>query len=171
MCEQTAENDHCRDPELIIERTGTFPFDTSLATTDGAPHEGCLDQAGEEGHITDDAWFCWVSPCNGNVSVSTCDGGATFNTKLAVYDGCGTCPPTDADLIACNDDACLGQPTDSTVVFSAAVGEEKLIRIGMFPGEQAGGAGDLIINCGVPSNLACPSGVGDCCTPDRRNRS
>jgi hypothetical protein len=165
MCEQTLENDHCRDPEPI-EGIGTYLFDTSLATTDGAPHEGCLDQLGEEGHITDDAWFCWTSPCNGNVSVSTCDGGATFDTKLAVYDGCGACPPTDADLIACNDDACLGQRTDSTVVLNAAVGEEKLIRIGMFPGEQAGGAGELIINCGVPGNLACRPGVGDCCTPD-----
>ncbi len=165
MCEQALDNDHCRAPEPI-EGIGTFLFDTSLATTDGAPHEGCLGQLGEEGHITDDAWFCWTSPCNGNVSVSTCDGGATFDTKLAVYDGCGTCPATDADLIACNDDACLGQRTDSTVVFDALPGEEKLIRIGMFPGEQAGGAGELTIFCGVPGNLACRPGVGDCCTPD-----
>ncbi len=155
MCEQALKNDHCRDPEPL-QGIGTFPFDTSLATTDGAPHEGCLDQLGEEAHILDDAWFCWTSPCNGTVSVSTCDGGATFDTKLAVYDGCGTCPPTDADLIACNDDACSTQHTLSTVVFNAAVGEEKLIRIGMFPGEQAGGPGDLIINCDVEA----------CCLPD-----
>lgn len=161
LCEPTLRNDHCSNAESLGNAVGDFVFDTTLATTDGPPHSGCLD-GGEQDHIINDQWFCWTSPCDGNITVTTCDL-SDVDTKLAVYDGCGTCPPTDTDLIACNDDACSANPTQSTVVFSARIGEQKTIRLGMFPVvDAARGAGQFRIFCGAPFNPACP-GAGDCC--------
>ncbi len=158
LCELTVSNDHCVNAEPI-RNIGDFEFDNSIATTDGAPHAGCLDLS-EQNHIRNDVWYCWTSPCNDIVSVQTCDL-TTVDTKIAVYEGCGLCSPTDAELLACNDDSCSPASQGSTVLFNASVGQSYLIRIGTWPGAE-GGAGQFSISCGVPQDDACP-GTGDCC--------
>ena len=155
-------NDHCGDAE-IISGTREFDFDNATATTDGPLHEACLD-ADEETHITEDVWYCWTAPCTDTVYVRTC-GLTEVDTKIAVYDGCDTCPPGDAALLGCNDDFCgfelLGQ--QSQVAFNATHRQSYLIRIGTFPGAP-GGTGGLSISCGLPDQAVCAPGAGVCCT-------
>lgn len=158
FCTQSLANDHC-ELATEISGVGSFDFDTTTATTDGAPHAACLD-LGDQEHILHDVWYCWTAPCNDYVMVSTCGQTDSVDTKIAVYDGCDTCAPTDSELIACNDDACTSS-FESQVVFRATVGEKKLIRVGTFPG-SSGGTGQFSITCGVPANAACPA-TGDCC--------
>ncbi len=140
-----------------------FDFDNSTATTDGPLHEACLDADGET-HITDDVWYCWTADCTDTVYIRTC-GLTEVDTKIAVYEGCDACPPTDEALLACNDDFCgfLLAGQQSQVSFGATAGQSHLIRIGTFPGAE-GGVGMFSISCGLPDKAACVPGTGNCCT-------
>lgn len=148
-------SDQCGDA-LTISGTGTFPFDNTMATTDGPVHAACADRIGDEEQIQKDVWYCWTASCTDMVYVRTC-GQTTVDTKLAVYEGC-TCPPTDAALLDCSDDRCGLQ---STAVFHAVAGRSYLIRLGNYPG-RAPGTGSLTISCGPPNQPSCPA-TGDCC--------
>ncbi len=155
--------DDCANAEPISGE-GTFNFDNSSATTDGLPHAGCLAFGTDQ--IENDVWFCWTATFDGDATVQTC-GGTGVDTKIAAYDGCNVCPPTDAELLACNDDSCGLQ---SSITFPVVNGQSYLIRIGTFPGaapgagtfqiSQAGGGG----GGGEPN---CPTGVG-CQIPDQQ---
>ena len=184
QCAQTARshcllppaNDHCADAEAIGGE-GDFDFDNSAATTDGPPHANCSMLEGDE-QTMHDVWYCWTATCTGAVYLRTCDL-THVNTKLNVYEGCGTCPPTDSVLVACNDDFCGYDPDDENVIpaqsqvsFEASAGQSYLIRVGTFPGGRTpegvldpaqGGPGRFRIVCGIPDNVACP-GSGDCFT-------
>ncbi|MBI3835840.1 MAG: hypothetical protein HY287_16055 [Planctomycetes bacterium] len=154
LCPQLQNNDDCVSAKSI-SGPDNFNFDNTNATTDGPDHLACLFS--QETQIANDVWFCWHSTCSGQVFVRTCDG-TTLDTKLAVYDGC-TCPPTDNNLLQCNDDLC---GLESMSVISAVPNHDYLIRVGVFPG-SATGTGLLSITCGAPANPSCP-GAGDCCT-------
>ncbi len=155
-CDHPLQNDNCAGSQ-DISGAGTFGFENSIATTDGPVHLGCGTLGGDE-QITRDVWYCWTSPCTSNVLVRTC-GQTQVDTKLAVYDGC-TCPPTDGNLLDCDDDRC--SPFQSMGLFSATAGHEYLIRLGSYPG-QAGGTGTFSISCGAPPVPACESAAGNCC--------
>ena len=118
---------------------GTVTFDTQGATTDGPPHPGCLP-AGDD-QIHHDIWYLWTAPSSGRLTVDTC-GAADFDTRLAVYDGC-TAPPTDANLLGCNDDGtgCAGGTSRLNV--SVVAGQCYLIRLGGAVG--ATGTGQMTI--------------------------
>ncbi len=152
---QVCSTDHC-DSALPITGTGTFPFNNSLATTDGPIHPECVNAGGDE-QITKDLWFCWNSTCNGTTFVRTC-GQTDVDTKIAVYDGC-ECPPSQEALLDCGDDRCDLQ---STGVFPTVVARSYLIRLGSYP-QQPGGSGTITISCGPPNQLNCPAATGDCC--------
>jgi hypothetical protein len=134
-------NDDCANA-VPISGTGNFPFDNTTATNVGPNHAACLFFGFDS--IDHDVWFCWTAACTGNATVQTC-GLTTVDTKIAVYDGC-SCPPVDADLLACNDDACGLQ---SSLTFSATSGNSYLIRLGTFPG-ALGGTGQFNISCTTP---------------------
>ena len=150
-CPSTFSADHC-SKAIACGDEGTIAFDNTSATQDGPPHTRCI--AFGEDHIDNDVWVCWTAPCTGTVFVSTCNL-TTVDTKIAVYNGC-TCPVTDAELLACNDDVCDVQ---AHLSFEAAVGQSYLIRMGTFPG-QPGGTGVVSVSCGLSE---CPS-AGDCST-------
>ena len=82
--------------------------------------------------------------------------GSNFDTKMAVYAGCG-CPS--ALPIGCSDDDCGVGVFDSRVAFQAVAGQSYMIRVGGFGGDQ--GDGTLTIRCGVDS---CGPDAGDCFT-------
>ncbi len=151
-------NDDCVNAEPIT--VGTIGFDNITATTDGLPHDACL--AFGEDQIEADVWYCWTSPCTDRIVVSTCDL-LDVDTRIAVYEGCDTCPPTDAELLTCNDDRCgeYLEYRQSLALFDAAQGQSYLIRIGVYPHEQRG-IGSFSITCGPVDNAACP-GTQDCC--------
>jgi len=136
-CEaQQADNDDCDDAKSIGEVTD-MSFDTTTATFDGPGH--CTHAP--------NIWYCYTPSCTGNVTVSLC--GSSYDTMLAVYDGCG-CYPSQGDLIECNDDYCGWQ---SEITFAATAGSHYLIEIGGYGSEN--GQGVLNISCetqGLPND-------------------
>jgi len=118
-------NDQLADAPSV--GNGIHAFDTTAATTDGPPD--CAD-------LQADIWFCYTATCSGSVTASLC--GSSFDTVIAVYQGCdpfGT-------LIACNDDQC-GEASE--VSFAASLGQSYLIRVGGPPGSR--GTGSLTLSC------------------------
>lgn len=166
-CHGPPSNDHCADAKSI-SGDGSFAFNNTLATTDGPPHHSCAFVDGDE-QTRHDVWYCWNSTCTDTVYVQTC-GLTAVDTKINVYDGCDICPPTDAELVVCNDDFCGGDPSvavQSQVSFPAQAEQSYLIRVGTFPGTGTvnpadGGLGEFRVTCGIPNNPACP-GTGHCC--------
>ncbi|MBN2594100.1 MAG: hypothetical protein JXA81_11375, partial [Sedimentisphaerales bacterium] len=67
---------------------------------------------------------------------------SSYDTMLAVYDGC-ECYPTQSDLISCNDDS--GNTYQSEITFAATAGSRYLIEIGGYASET--GEGLLTISC------------------------
>lgn len=139
--------DDCDDApsSAAISGAGTFFFDNSAATSVGPDHAGC-DFSGEAG-IDRDVWFCWTAPCDGIVTVETCNL-TTSDSKIAAYsNACGApCPPTDGDLLDCDDDTC--DQLRSVISFPATSGTTYLLRIGTFPNAQSqGGAFTITIGC------------------------
>ena len=111
-------NDGCDQAEPVGDVTA-LQFDTKQATFDGPG----LCMTGQN------IWYCYTASCTGNVTVSLL--GSSFDTMLAVYDGCG-CDPTEDDLIECNDDATGYQ---SQVTFFATAEQQYLIEVGGFGSE------------------------------------
>jgi hypothetical protein len=99
-------------------------------------------------------WYCYTASCTGDVTVSLL--GSSFDTMLAVYDGCG-CDPTSNDLIACNDDSTGYQ---SQVTFSARAGNEYLIEVG--GNDAAKGQGVMSISCDTQKPPEPPVSDDDC---------
>jgi hypothetical protein len=126
-----------------ISGEGTFLFDNSGATMDGLPDALCDAHGTQE--IDHDVWYCWTSPCDGTVTLETCDM-TLVDTKIAVYDGCSCL--TGAGILACNDDACGLQ---TRLTFTAVTSQTYLIRVGVYPGSSGnGGIGKFSITCGGP---------------------
>jgi len=150
-CPSGPANDDCEDRVNVFN--GATPFSNVGATTDGLPHAAC-EKFGDD-NVESDIWFNYVATCTGNATFSLC--GSTYDTKIAVYNGCSTanCPPGDGALLACNDDTCDLQ---SQVTVNVTQGNCYKIRIGGFAGAQ--GEGVLTITCQA-GNPACP-GEGSC---------
>jgi hypothetical protein len=105
-------NDDCADA-LPIGTVFEQPFDTTVATNDG---DGtCMSSP--------NIWYCYTASCSGELTVSLC--GSTFDTKLAIYDGCA-CDPLGVE-IECNDDFCGLQ---SQITFTTVAGNSYLFEVG-----------------------------------------
>ena len=122
-------NDECYNAKPIAEVTD-LPFDTTKATSDG-PHD-CMYSA--------NLWYCYTASCTGEAIVSLA--GSSFDTMLAVYDGCD-CLSAWENLIECNDD--FGNSRQSEIVFDAIAGKQYLIEVGGY-GLEAG-PGVLNVSC------------------------
>jgi hypothetical protein len=138
--------DECATP-TPISGTGTFAFDNTAATTgtQGQTEAACLF-FGTPG-ITNDIWFSWTGTATGTATLSLC-GGATMDSKVAVYDGTG-CPT--AAAIACNDDSCGLQ---SQVTFAAVLGQAYTIQLGNYPSALPG-TGTFTLDVAVPPSTGC----------------
>ncbi len=137
-----SSKDDCENAKAIGDVTDQ-QFDTTDATFDGPGL--CM--------TSPNIWYCYTATCTGNATVSLA--GSSFDTMLAVYDGC-ECDPTSDDLIECNDDAGAGY--QSAVTFAAIAGNQYLIELGGYISET--GPGLLSISCeGVTPP---PSSKDDC---------
>ena len=83
-------NDDCSQAKAVSNITGMV-FDTTHATFDGPGHY----------MNSPNIWYCYTATCTGCATISLA--GSSFDTKLAVYDGCN-CYPSSDDLIKSNDD-------------------------------------------------------------------
>lgn len=137
------ENDDCHNDAVVAE--GTFFYNTTYATTDGQPLDpSCNEGAGLS--FINDAWYRYIPTCTGQATISLC--GSAYDSRLAVYNF-GTCPPGNVDLLACNDDGCIGT-TNATLTLSVTAGTPYLLRVGGYSG---GGSGTLTISCVCPGDL------------------
>lgn len=142
-------NDACACPLFVADGWTLF---TNLTATDDGPSEPGICNLFGDPRIQADVWFCYEATCNGEAVVSLC--GAQYDTKLAVYQGCG-CPT--APPLACSDDDCAPGTVTSRVVFQAQAGIRYMIRIGGYQAAQ--GVGQLAVRCGTDP---CASAEGEC---------
>ncbi len=126
-------NDACASATPVSN--GATPFSNCGATTDG-PGEALCDFFGDP-QVSSDIWYLYTASCTGNATVSLC--GSTYDTKLAVYNGC---PSGGGTILACNDDYC---GYESQVSFAAVAATPYLVRIGGYLGDT--GEGTLTITC------------------------
>ncbi|MCH8251454.1 MAG: hypothetical protein IID36_03270 [Planctomycetes bacterium] len=149
-------NDGCADSVPISN--GATSFSTIGADEDGPvlPAE-CDEDFGVD--LRADIWFDYDASCTGTLTVSTC-GAATYDTRLALYSAC-TCPATNDDFHACNDDGPGCPDFTSILVAEVEQGTCYKLRVGGWgdpdfpddPGAQ--GTGTLTVTCE-------PSGPGPC---------
>ena len=125
-------NDNCASAIPVGDVTN-LPFDNSAATHDGT---GLCSTAGKN------IWYCFTAPITGNARVSLC--GSSYDTKLAVYDGCA-CTPLGAEL-ACADDECSLQ---SEAVVAVVAGQQYKIEVTGYSATSYG-PGFLTIETTVP---------------------
>jgi hypothetical protein len=133
-----------------IAGTGSFPFDTFCATTDGlTPTSNCGSQ------IYNDVWFAWTPAAAGAYIIDTCATSPAFNTILALYPAGSACPPGPATL-ACNDNSCglLSRLSISGV----AAGQTYLVRVGTSAPSITGGPGVLTITPVAATGRCCAPG-------------
>ncbi len=140
--------DDCADALPI---TGVVtPFSTIGTATDGPALPATCDE-GFGLSFEHDAWFCYTAPCTATITVTTC-GAVNYDVRLAAYVGCG-CPASNADLLACSDDAAGCSDFGASLSFDVTTGQTYLIRVGGFG--QSTGDGLLIIDCNIAGDVNC----------------
>jgi hypothetical protein len=133
-------NDNCADASPISEGTNQM-ITTVDATTDGSDHAGAdnCESGGTTPAVTyNDVWYMYTSTITGQVEWSLC-GSVDFDSKIYVYNGSANCPPTDTDILACNEDAGACANSSSLITFDVVAGESYLLRVGGY-GDGAPGA-------------------------------
>jgi len=134
-------NNACANAKAVGNVTNQA-FDTTNATFDGP------------GHFMNskNIWYCYTATCTGTATVSLA--GSSFDTKLAIYDGCECNPPAN-QMIKANDDF-YGQ--QSAACFPVTQGHQYLIEVGGF-NMSLFGPGLITITCDgqavAPSNDNC----------------
>jgi hypothetical protein len=134
-------NDDCADA-IPIGDVSNLPFNTLFATTD------------QSGYADSNIWYCYQATCSGLATISLC--GSSFDTRLAVYDGC-TCGPLPTMLASNDDNAICSQSDNSHLTVAVTAGNYYLIEVGGNNG--ATGAGLLSVSCspGVLDDVAAIS--------------
>ncbi|MCA9289580.1 MAG: hypothetical protein KDA25_00535 [Phycisphaerales bacterium] len=150
-------NDACDEPVDIV--AGATAFTTLDADTDGLPHTSCQF----DGQTYHDIWFRYVATCDGTLTLSTCND-AAYDTDLVVYAPDAPCPPDDAFVLGCNDDApgCAGFTSEVTVPVECDAAY--LLRVGGW-GATDQGEGVLTLTCTGEACTGCPCAWdldGDC---------
>jgi len=147
-------NDECTAPTVVTGSPAVLNFDNNTATqgTSGQGNNACLFFGLTA--IDLDEWFLWTATGTGTATLTAC-GTTTVDTKCAVYSG-SACPP--GAPIACNDDTCALQ---SQLTFACSAGQQYLIQIGTYPGEDPGTGSFTLTGPGGgggPANDNCGSG-------------
>jgi hypothetical protein len=121
---QPPVNDECRDSILIT--LGDTPIDNTCATAGPPNHADCND--GVTGGLGLDIWYSYTADFTGELLVSTC-GQVSYDTQLAVYEGCDCLSLSDPPL-ACNNDGVGCSGGSSFVVTDVVLGNCYMIRLG-----------------------------------------
>lgn len=151
-CAGAASNDECAASVQL--ENGATPFSTFGATQDGPELPAdCAESFGTG--FGADVWFDYVANDCGQVTVSTCNQ-ADYDTRLAVYEGCG-CAVDNARLVGCNDDGAGCTDFTSSVTFEAERGTCYKVRVGGYEG--ATGSGTLRVTGGEGGCMSCPAGA------------
>ncbi len=147
-------NDNCTGAYPINCASGTITGTNTGATADGTPSQ-C---SGGEATVDNGVWYKFTGN-NTTVTLSTCDAGTNFDTRLHVYSGtCGTLVG-----VAGNDDAgaaCSVSTTRSIVTFNAFAGTDYYIAV------EGYGTGNGTFKLSISCAALCTPVVGneDCAT-------
>lgn len=148
-------NDSCQNaiPVMMDE---VVEFSTIGADSDGPNHpDDCISSDPAPDSLGADIWYTFTAPTTGFVIWTMCST-ADFDTKIAVYTPGTTCPPTNDDLLACNEDgtvdgvACAN--ATSAAPFEVTEGETYLLRLGgwVSADSASAGTGEFVIETYVP---------------------
>jgi hypothetical protein len=150
------------DGEYQIDLVDTDPVvvsgDTTGANTDGPGEEGCGSGAGFE-QLNADLWYVVSVPGAGFLSASTCDGGALWDTKIAMYnyDAATFDPAALPDLFAgCNED-CGDAAFASALQIEVSGAASYLVRIGGY--DVGSGPFDMTIQYSELPTYECVPGA------------
>ena len=138
-------NDECA--AAINLPVGVTPFNTAGAT---GTTVACTKFG--NGNIYNDLWYSHTATGNGELVISLC--GATFDTKIAVFDACG------GALVACDDDAdapstCVGT-LQSELRFTPTCGTSYRISLGAY-GQAGFGSGNITVTQAGTCAPPCPA--------------
>jgi len=127
--------DAITDAAYAVTISDTTPVvvsgDTTGCNTDGPGEDGCGSGAGFE-QLNADLWYVVTVDNPGFFTASTCDGGAAWDTKIAIYnyDASTFDPASLPDLyVACNED-CGDAAFASSIQIEVPGGTSYLVRIG-----------------------------------------
>ncbi|MEL6866547.1 MAG: T9SS type A sorting domain-containing protein [Bacteroidota bacterium] len=151
-------NDDCTNA-IAIGTVVDLDFSTIDATTDGPEHPNdCVSIGSTPTLIYKDIWYVFTPNFTGTASFSTCST-ADFDTKIVIYAPGFSCPPTDGELLACNEDGPGCNNSTSLATFEVESGMEYLLRLGGYgdgdPGESGEGTftvQDFIPQPGPPND-------------------
>lgn len=130
-------NDNCADA-IAIGEVDSELFTTVDATTDGPigplQIDACPGNADADiDSIYNDVWYLYTPSFTGTALWSLC-GQTAFDSKIAVYNPGSACPPSDDDLLGCNEDGagqfCSDDAFESEIFFDVTEGETYLLRLG-----------------------------------------
>ncbi len=127
-------------------------FDTTGCNTDGPPQDQCGSGVGFE-QLQNDIWYVVSTDIDGFLSASTCDGGAEWDTKIAVYnyDAASFDPASLPDLyLACNED-CGDAFFASSVQWEVTAGTTYLVRVGGYDAASFGPGVMTLTSASLPT--------------------
>lgn len=146
---------------IVVSLDEVVNFTTIAATTDGPTHEVCFGTMNDS--IPHDIWYTFTAGFTGEAIWSNCST-ADFDSRIAVYMPGASCPPTDADILDCNDDGPGCAASTSELIFLVNSGETYLLRMGGYAGDDGivtEGSGTFVITeaTGGPANNFCANAV------------
>jgi hypothetical protein len=123
-CPVPPANDECTMAEAVGE--GSFPYNTSLATDSDTSELDIICDETFGLFLGKDIWYRYTPSADGVATISLCL--SAYDTRMAVYSD--TCPPTNLELLACDDDGCgtIGGPSELALPVTGGV--PVLIRVG-----------------------------------------
>ncbi len=136
------DNDDCANAAVITVGAGQVVNNTD-ATTDGPEHPNNPCFGFGDNTIQADVWYSFTPTFTGSVLWSTCNL-VPFDSRLGVYSSSASCPFSDGDLLACNDDGGGCDNFTSSLIFDVEMGETYFLRLGGYNGEMGEGLMDLI---------------------------
>lgn len=138
----------------VTEAGASVDFDTTGCNTDGPPQTECGSGAGFE-QLHADVWYAVTPDVSGFMGVSTCNGGAEWDTKIAAYTMVSDGAELEAAFLACNED-CGDEFYASELNLQVEGGVTILIRIGGY--DVSEGAGTCTFTLVVPPTYECIPG-------------
>ena len=132
--------DDCTAPTPLAA-TGSYPFDTSAATTSGF-NGGGLCAAGAS-TLNQDLFWVFTVPTSGDWTIDT--NGSTFDTQLSVHTGADCA----ALCLEYDDDAGAGRQS-LIALTGLSAGDTLLVQVGGFGSESGTG----LLNFGMPPSCA-----------------
>jgi hypothetical protein len=152
-------NDFCDDAVPLPNGTIAFSNVGAQFQPDGPDEPEMCDFNGSS-QIGSDIWYRYTATCTGDLFIDTCSN-TFFDSKIAVYPGCTSCPPL-VEPLACSDDAPFCGPfgEQARVDLPVTQGQCYTVRVGGFLGDQGPGVMRVSCRIGACCNQgACTDGL------------